>query len=120
MVSGCGNTSAKGVTAKYFAAVKAGDFDKAIECFTPAVQSQMEASKALADGIFGVDSGAMLNGLMGMINPQEYANYQFTPVDEKKTDDSHAVVEVEVKTGGGSGSTVVHCVKIDGQWYIEY
>ena len=88
-LSGCGNSSAKKVVDKYFSAVKSGDFDKAIECFSPAMQSQLEASKALADSLFNVDSGAIFNGLVGIVNPQEYADYEFKPVSETIIDDTH-------------------------------
>ena len=118
-LSGCGNSSAKKVVDKYFSAVKSGDFDKAIECFSPAMQSQLEASKALADSLFNVDSGAIFNGLVGIVNPQEYADYEFKPVSETIIDDTHTAVIVEIKTGGSIDTTEVNCIKIDGQWYIE-
>lgn len=117
IVSGCGNSSAKQVTEKYFKAVKAGDLDKAIECFTPDVQ---EVTKAFTDGMLGEDGGAMLNELMGSIFPQEYEGFEFKAVSEDKTDDKHAIVTVEVNAGGSTAKTEVHCIKIDGKWYIEY
>ena len=117
VVSGCGNSSAKQVVEKYFKAVKAGNLDKAIECFTPDVQ---EVTKTFTDGMFGEDGGAMLNELIGSIYPQEYADYEFKPVSETKTDDTHTVVTVEVNAGGSTVKTEVHCIRIDGKWYIEY
>ena len=79
------------------------------------MQSQLEASKALADSLFNVDSGAIFDGLVGIVNPQEYADYEFKPVSETIIDDTHTAVIVEIKTGGSIDTTEVNCIKIDGQ-----
>lgn len=122
----CGSPSSPERTAdKYFRAVKNGDLDKAIECFTPAMQAQYEASMSFSDTLFGlfgigVDSDAILGGIVGMANTDAYKNYDFKVSGSTKTDSDHATVSVDVYIDGKKASTtMVYCVEIDGEWYIE-
>ena len=122
----CGSSSSPERTAdKYFSAVKTGDLDKAIECFTPAIQAQYKASMSLSDTLFGlfgigVDSDAILGGVVAMANTDAYNNYDFKVSGSTKTDSDHATVSVDVYIDGKKASTtMVYCVEIDGEWYIE-
>lgn len=120
-LTACGITSSpERTTEKFFSAVKSGDIDKAIECFTPVVQKQYQAALAVSDKLFGIDSGALLGGLIGTINVDYYADYEFKVVGATETNDTHAVVTVDVYVDGSLDSTTtVSCIKIDGAWYIE-
>lgn len=122
----CGSQSSPERTVdKYFSAVKTGDLDKAIECFTPAMQAQYEAAMSFSDTLFGLfgistDSDAILGGIVGMANTDAYKNYNFKVSGSTKTDSDHATVSVDVYIDGEKTSTtMVYCVKIDGEWYIE-
>lgn len=119
-LSACGGTSSpKAVTETFFSAVKAGDLEKAIECFTPSAQAQYKAMLAVSDALFGVDTGSILGGIVGYANEQEYKSYSFKVKDVNKTDDSHATVSVDVIVNGQKNRTTsVSCVRIDKKWYI--
>lgn len=126
VLSACGNSSSPERTAeKYFSAVKAGDLDKAMSCFTPAIQEQYKAALSLSNTLFGsfglgLDSGSLLGGLVGAANTDAYKNYDFKVSGSAKTDDTHATVTVDVYIDGNKNSTTtVYCIKIDGEWYIE-
>lgn len=119
-ISGCVSTSTpEKVTKTFFEAVKAGDLDKAVECYTPAIKAQYEAGLAITDGLFGFDSGAILGGLIGFANVDTYENYDFKISGTEMTDDEHATVSVDVYIDDVfSSSTHINCVKYDGVWYI--
>lgn len=121
-LSGCGSTSSpKKVTQSFFSAVKSGDMEKAIECFQPSVQEQYKAVMALYSAFAGgADVNAILGGIVGGVNSEEYKNYSFKVSDVQNTDSEHAKVTVDVSNGGAKQtSTTVYCIKIDGKWYIE-
>lgn len=120
-LTACGITSSpERTTEKFFSAVKSGDIDKSIECFTPVIQEQYKAALAVSNALFGIDTGALLGGVLGTINVDYYADYDFKVVGTSKTDDTHAVVTVDVYVDGSLDSTTtVSCLKIDGAWYIE-
>ena len=120
-LTACGsNSSPKKVAQTYFNAVKAGDLEKAIECFTPAEQAQYKSMLAISNALFGVDSGALLNGLVGTMLPDDYRNYDFKASDVNKKDSEHAEVTVDIYINGKKqDSTTAYCTKIDGKWYLE-
>ena len=126
VLTSCGSSSSPERTAeKYFSAVKAGDLDKAMECFTPAIQEEYKAALSLSNTLFGsfglgIDSGSILGGLVGAANTDAYKNYDFKVSGSTKTDDTHASVSVDVYIDGNKNSTTtIYCVKIDNEWYIE-
>ncbi len=120
-LTACGTVSSpERTTEKFFGAVKAGDIDKSIECFTPSIQEQYKAVLAISNKVFGIDSGALLNGVLGTVNASTYDNYDFKVVDSSETDSTHAIVTVDVYVDGQKeSSTQVYCVKLEGEWYIE-
>ena len=120
-LTACGTISSPERTAeKFFGAVKAGDIEKSIECFTPSAQAQYKAGLAISDALFHIDSGALLNGVLGWANASEYENYDFKVVGTKEIDSTHAIVTVDVYVDGQKDwSDQVQCVKLEGKWYIE-
>ena len=121
MLSACGNSSSPEKTAEtFFAAVKSGDIDKAIGCYTPVIQEQYKAGISIANSIFNIDSSTLLNAILGTANANAYVNYDFKVVGSAKTDDERAVVSVDVYVDGSKKMTTnLQCVEIGGEWYIE-
>jgi len=121
VVTACGMLSSPESTVeKYFGAVKAGDLEKSMECFTPSFQAQYKAGLAISDALFHIDSGALLGGIIGLTNAGEYENYDFKIVGTKEIDSTHAIVTVNVYIDGQKDmSYQVDCVKLEGKWYIE-
>lgn len=121
LLTACGSSgSPEKTVGKFFGAVKSGDVDKAIECFMPTIQEQYKAGIAIADGLFGIDSRALLSAVLGTANIDAYRNYDFKVSGSTKTDGDHATVSVDVYIDGSINSTTsVRCIEIDGKWYIE-
>ncbi len=130
LCSGCmqnDEQAAKAVTQKYFNAVKSGDVDGAIKCFTPAFQEQYAALVAIggqmSEYFFDMDGSDLLGGLMSYANQNAYKDCKFTADEVSFTNDSHdrATVHVTISGAGGDipSETSVIVVKYDGKWYIE-
>lgn len=118
------NESPSDVVKIYFDAVKYGDTDKAISCFTPDIQAQWKAvlslsgfftSKAVGFG----DASSLLGGLIATANTSTYSNYKFKVTNEKITDNENAVVEVSIYIDDSFDSTTeINLVKVYDKWYI--
>lgn len=118
----------RNITEKYFAAVKSGDVDAAIQCFTPAIQKQWEAALSLGS-MFGKEMTGMgldksiFEGLMAGANAEAYKDCDFIVDNVEFTDDDHEHATVKVNIEGASdgmpSSTKVYTVLYDGEWYIE-
>lgn len=115
------------VAQRFFDAVKVGDTNGAIECFTPAFQQQYNSIVSLG-GMFGkeytgYDVSSLFGGFTSMANQDAYQDCVFTADDVTFTDDSHehATVHVTVEgaTDGIPSSTTVDTVLYDGKWYID-
>ena len=130
LYSGCGKNEEDGpkeIVQKYFNAVKAGDIDGAIECFTPAFQQQYSSAVSLG-GILGqfltgIDGSSLLEGFMSFANQYTYKDCKFIIGEVEFTDDEHehATVHVSVE-GAGDGipdETTIGTVKYNGEWYVE-
>ena len=125
----CGNEEdgPRKITQKYFDAVKVGDIEGAIECFTPAFQQQYDMALSLggmlSKELTGIDASSLLGGLMSLANEAAYRDCSFIADAVEFTNDTHerATVHVTIE-GGGDGipsSTTVNTVLYDGKWYIE-
>lgn len=117
----------RGVAQKYFNAVKAGDIEGAIKCFTPAFQQQYSALVTLG-GMFGESMGGkngsfFVNAFSSYANQTTYKNVKFKADTVTFTDDEHEHASVHVTVeGGGAGipnETTISTVKYDGKWYVE-
>lgn len=111
------------VAEKYFDAVKHGDVDTAISCFTPNIQAEWKAVMSLTNfftskTINFSDASTLLGGLIATANTSEYKNYTFTVTDEEIVDDSAKVI-VSIKSGEkDNGTTTINFAKVYNQWYI--
>lgn len=114
----------RSVAQKYFNAVKSGDIEGAIECFTPDFQQQYNALLSLGSMVGeymgGADGSSLLNGLMSYTNQNAYKDCKFKADEVTFTDDEHASVHVTVEGAGECipSETTVKAVKYDGKWYI--
>lgn len=114
------SSSPESVVEKYFSAVKWGDNQKCIECFPPTEQAQYKAGASISSKLYGVDADALISALFGTMNVNYYKNYEFRVVNTELTDSSNAIVTVDVyKDNTKSSTSLVYCVKIDGDWYIS-
>lgn len=111
------------IVKKYFDAVKYGDVETAISCFTPDIQAEWNAVMSLA-GFFSSkatgfgDVSSLLGGLIAYANTTEYSEYEFSIGNVNKSDNT-ATVTVNIRIDGSSaGSTTINCVKINNKWYI--
>lgn len=112
------------MTQKYFDAVKAGDTEGAIACFTPSFQQKIQSMNALggmfSEALFGMDASGLMNGFLGYADAEEYQNYDFEATDVVVSDDEHASVTVEIYIDGELDSTTeIKTVKYQDEWYIE-
>lgn len=127
LMAGCAQNAekkARDVTQRYFDAVKEGDIEGAIGCFTPAVQQSIQSMNTLGgllgNVFFGVDASSLTNGFIGYATKNEYQNYDFKATDVVMDDDEHATVTVEVYIDGELNSkTEVKTVKYQDEWYIK-
>lgn len=129
-LAGCFGNEEDGPTAiteQYFDAVKAGDVNGAIACFTPAIQQQYSSMLSLG-GMFGkeltgIDASSVLGGLMSMANLDAYQDCEFIVDNVEFTDSEHEHADVHVTVEGASGnipsSTSVKTVLYQDEWYIE-
>mgnify|MGYP000020850347 FL=1 len=117
----------RSVTQKYFNAVKAGDTEGAIKCFTPAFQQQYSAlltlGGMLGESMGGKDGSFLVNAISSYTNQSTYKDVKFKADTVTFTDNEHehATVHVTVE-GGGAGipsEATINTVKYDGKWYVE-
>lgn len=117
----------RSVTQKYFNAVKAGDTEGAIKCFTPAFQQQYSALLSLGgmlgESMGGKNGGFLVNAFSSYANQKTYKNIKFKADSVTFTDNEHEHASVHVTVeGGGAGipnETTIRTVKYDGKWYVE-
>lgn len=124
VLSACRKASSpEKITQTYFGALKSGDFNAAIECFTPAAQAQYKAALSISSFLFGANSdgiNSLISAVVGSSTNGSYSNYKFKVTDTDKIDKEHARVSVDVYIDGDfSRTTTVSCVKYDSAWYIE-
>lgn len=124
LLSGCSFSSPEKTAEKYFSAVKAGDAEKAIQCFIPSVRAQYELGFKISDrlfgGVLGNNSESIWNALLGTTNYEYYKDYDFETSWTDYSDSTHATVYVDVYVNGAlKKTTQVRCTEIDGDWYIE-
>lgn len=125
----CGNEEdgPRSVAQRYFDAVKAGDVNGAIECFTPAFQQQYKSTVALGGMLGsllgGVDGSSLLGVFMSYATQDAYKDCQFTADTVVFTDKKHEHATVHVSVdGAGDGipsEANLKMVKYDDQWYVE-
>lgn len=121
LLSACGvRSSPESITQEFFSAVKTGDMERGIECFTPSVQSQYKAMMALFGGATGFNIADIWGGLVGYSNSTDFKDTDFKISNTKEIDSTHTKVNVDIYEGEKkTSSTSVTCVKIDDEWYIE-
>lgn len=130
LCSGCVTNEADGqgpkeTVQRFFDAVKSGDIDGAIECFTPAFQQQFSAALSLggllSNFVAGVDGSSLLGGIMSIANQSSYKDCKFIADSVEYTDEEHATVHVTVEGAGGGipSEATIKTVKYSGKWYME-
>ena len=126
LLTSCGKSSSpERLVEKFFEAVKAGDMETSMACFAPNIQQEYDAGVSISNSILGLfglnlDSGSLLNWIIGATNLDAYKNYDFKVTGSTMTDKTHARVNVDVYIDGKkSTTTTMSCIKIDGEWYLE-
>lgn len=120
------DNSPEGIVTKYFKAVKTGDMENGLACFTPAIQSEYSLIMKLADSASSYfnlpvsNPSSFVGDLTGLVNSSYYKDYEFKAVNTDYQSDLDAIVTVDVYINGAkSESTTLLTKKIDGQWYID-
>lgn len=110
----------------FFEAVKAGDTEGALECFTPAFQQQYGAALKLGGMITSYfelpDTSGLFNSFAGLADAYTYQNYKFNVESASLNDDkTQGTVHVAIYVDGKiKGSTNINVVKYNGKWYVAY
>lgn len=118
--------ASKGVVEKYFDALKYGDHDDELECYTPIVRKKEDAQFGLlgqASKLFlKVDLGEVLRNLNTLYGDNSFEELDFkvqqVVIDEEG---KKGAVYVEASKDGEFIEYVrVDTVKYKGDWYVEY
>ncbi len=119
-LTACGGStnSPEEVAETFFHAVKSGDVNGAMECYTPAIQKSYSGGTSIANLLFGIDSESLINDYVGGINAKTYENFDFE-VSDTEINGKKATVDVDVYVDGvKKETTTVHCEEIDDTWYL--
>lgn len=118
--------ASKKIVEKYFDALKYGDYEDEMECYTPIVQKREDAQYGLlgaASELFlKIDLSEVLRDLNTLYGVSNFDELDFTVQQVKLNDEGKkAAVYVSVSKDGEFVEYVrVDTVKYDGDWYVEY
>lgn len=114
---------AEDLVEKFFEALRAGDFETTIGCFTPSFQNEYKAALAISSQILRVgssDLGAIIGAFIGGSTREDYRDYKFDITGTEKVDDTHANVTFDVYVGEDfDRSSRIACIKYGDEWYLD-
>lgn len=114
---------AEDLVEKFFEALRAGDFETTIGCFTPSFQNEYKAALAISSQILRVgssDLSAIIRAFIGGSTREDYRDYKFDITGTEKLDDTHANVTFDVYVGEDfDRSSRIACIKYGDEWYLD-
>lgn len=117
------------VVERFVSAYNAVDLDKMLDCLEPSIARPMKSVMGLANALIGVDVNDIIGVLpiLASMIPEGSGSYASMPklrcvINDTAIDGSYATVNVTFTvTADGERNTDtfdLHCVKVDGDWYI--
>lgn len=114
------HSSPKSIVNEFLVSLQLGDLERGLACLTPTRQAEYQTWMTLFGGIAGVDIDTIFGGLISFASSSTFLDMDFKISGTKGIDSTHTKVSVDFyKDGEKNGSTIIKCVKIDSDWYID-
>lgn len=117
------------VVERFVSAYNSVDLEKMLDCLEPSIARPMKSVIGLANALIGVDVNDIIGALpiLAAMMPEESGSYASMPkmscvINDTVIDGKYATVNATFTvTADGERNTEtldLHCVKVDGDWYI--